>query len=84
MAEQKRSFELLKIFSGLIHRQPQFVTDKLDVKSDHLNFLNKYGEPQDDNSSVPDFVEQLACVLPTISSQQHILLSIPELWREPI
>lgn len=84
MAEQEIPFELLKTFSGLIHRQPQFVTDKLNVKSYHLNFLNKHGEPLDDDSPVPDFVEQLPDILPSISDQQEALLSIPESWREAL
>ncbi|HDY85090.1 MAG TPA: HDOD domain-containing protein, partial [Methylophaga sp.] len=74
----------LKKFSGLIHRQPQFVTDKLNVKSYHLNFLNKQGEPLNDDSPVPDFVSQLPNILPSISEQQEALLSIPESWREAL
>lgn len=84
MAEQKIPFELLKTFSGLIHRQPQFVTDKLDVKSYHLNFLNKHGEPLDDDSPIPSFLEQLPDILPAISDRQQALLSIPESWREAL
>tara|TARA_R110001606_G_scaffold361754_3_gene514981 strand:+ start:38765 stop:39949 length:1185 start_codon:yes stop_codon:yes gene_type:complete len=84
MAEQEIPFELLKTFSGLIHRQPQFVTDKLNVQSYHLNFLNKHGEPLDDDSPVPNFVEQLPDILPAISAQQEALLSIPESWREAL
>jgi c-di-GMP-related signal transduction protein len=84
MAEQKIPFELLKTFSGLIHRQPQFVTDKLDVKSYHLNFLNKHGEPLKDDSPVPSFLEQLPDILPAISDRQQALLSIPESWREAV
>ena len=84
MAEQQIPFELLKTFSGLIHRQPQFVTDKLDVKSYHLNFLNKHGEPLDDDAPVPSFLEQLPDILPAISDQQQALLSIPESWRDAL
>jgi c-di-GMP-related signal transduction protein len=84
MAEQKIPFELLKTFSGLIHRQPQFVTDKLDVKSYHLNFLNKHGEPLDDDAPVPSFLEQLPDILPAISDRQQALLSIPESWRDTL
>tara|TARA_R110002050_G_scaffold9504_1_gene33056 strand:+ start:200855 stop:202039 length:1185 start_codon:yes stop_codon:yes gene_type:complete len=84
MAEQQIPFELLKTFSGLIHRQPQFVADKLNVQSYHLNFLNKQGEPLDDDSPVPDFVGQLSDILPAISDQQEALLSIPESWREAL
>lgn len=84
MAEQQIPFELLKKFSGLIHRQPQFVTDKLNVKSYHLNFLNKHGEPLNDDSPVPDFVSQLPNILPAISEHQQALLSIPESWREAL
>lgn len=84
MAEQEIPFKLLKTFSGLIHRQPQFVTDKLDVKSYHLSFLDKRGETLDDDSPVPDFLEQLPNILPAISDRQEALLSIPESWREAL
>lgn len=84
MAEQDPPFKLLKTFSGLIHRQPLFVTDKLDVKSYHLNFLNKRGEPLDDDAAVPEFLEQLPDILPAISDRQEALLSIPESWREAL
>ncbi|MFT7413659.1 MAG: hypothetical protein ACI9FO_000310 [Methylophagaceae bacterium] len=84
MAEQKLPFELLKTFSGLIHRQPQFVTDKLNVKSYHLNFLNMRGEPLDNDSPVPNFIEQLPDILPAISDQQQVLLSMPESWQEAL
>ena len=84
MAEQNIPFEMLKTFSGLIHRQPQFVTDKLDVKSYHLNFLDKHGEPLDDDAPVPRFLEQLSDILPAISDQQQALLSIPESWRDAL
>lgn len=84
MAEQETPFNLLKTFSGLIHRQPQFVTDKLDVKSYHLNFLNTQGEPLDDDSPIPDFLGQLPDILPKISDRQQALLSIPESWREAL
>lgn len=84
MAEQEIPFKLLKTFSGLIHRQPQFVTDRLDVKSYHLNFLNKHGEPLDDDTAIPDFLEQLPDILPVISDRQEALLSIPESWRDAL
>tara|TARA_R110002049_G_scaffold117067_4_gene270036 strand:- start:6367 stop:7551 length:1185 start_codon:yes stop_codon:yes gene_type:complete len=84
MAEQKIPFELLKTFPGLIHRQPQFVTDKLNVKSYHLHFLNKHGEPLDNDVPVPSFLEKLPEILPAISDQQQALLSIPESWREAL
>ena len=84
MAEQKTPFKLLKTFSGLIHRQPQFMTDKLDVKSYHLKFLNKQGQPLDDDSPVPDFLEKLPEILPKISDRQQALLSMPESWREAL
>lgn len=82
MVEQGIPFESLKTFSGLIHRQPQFVTGEFNVKSYHLNFLNKHGEPLDDDAPVPNFVEQLPDILPAISDRQQALLSIPESWRE--
>jgi EAL and modified HD-GYP domain-containing signal transduction protein len=84
MAEQETPFELLKNFSGLIHRQPQFLTDKLDVKSYHINFLNKQGQPLDDDSTIPGFLEHLPSILLEISDRQQTLLSMPESWQEAL
>ena len=84
MAEEHAPFELLKSFSGLIHRQPLFITDRLDVDSYHLSFLNKQGEKLDDDSEVPAFLEQLPDILPSISDRQNALLSIPESWQDAL
>ncbi len=81
MAEQTTAFELLKSFSGIIHRRPIFATDRLDVDSYHLTFLNKQGEKLDDDSKVPNFVTQLSAILPAISNHQKALLSMPESWQ---
>jgi len=83
MAEEE-PFELLKTFSGLIHRQPLFETNRLDVDSYHLTFLNQHGEALDDDSPVPIFIEQLPDILPAISDRQKALLSLPESWREAL
>lgn len=74
-------FELLKTFSGLIHRQPLFITNRLDVDSYHLTFLDKYGDKLDDDSEAPSFVEHLTDILPAISDRQQALLSMPESWQ---
>ena len=84
MAEEQIPFELLKTFPGLIHRQPIFVPDRLDVDSYHLTFLSKHGEKLDDDSEVPSFIEQLPTILPSISDRQKALLSIPESWRHAL
>ncbi len=84
MAEEQEPFELLKTFSGLIHRQPLFETNRLDVDSYHLTFLNKHGEPLNDDLPVPAFLEHLPDILPVISDRQQALLSMPESWREAL
>ncbi|RKZ90693.1 MAG: histidine kinase, partial [Gammaproteobacteria bacterium] len=84
MAEEEAPFESLKTFSGLIHRQPLFITDRLDVDSYHLKFLNKEGEKLDDDSEVPAFLEHLPDILPAISDRQKALLSIPESWQDAL
>jgi EAL and modified HD-GYP domain-containing signal transduction protein len=84
MAEEQEPFELLKTFPGLIHRQPLFETNRLDVDSYHLTFLNKHGEPLNDDLPVPAFLEQLPDILPAISDRQQALLSMPESWREAL
>jgi c-di-GMP-related signal transduction protein len=58
MADQA-PFELLKTFSGAIHRRPLFITDRLDVDSYHLNFLDKQGEKLNNDSEVPELKEAL-------------------------
>lgn len=84
MADKPAPFELLKSYSGLIHRQPLFITDQLDVDSYHLSFLTKQGESLDDDAEVPKFLEQLPSILPAISERQKALLSLPESWRETL
>ena len=84
MADKETKFELLKTFSGLILRQPQFVTDRLDVKNYHLSFLDKKGNKLNDDAPIPAFLEQLPHILPAISDQQEALLSIPESWRDSL
>jgi len=84
MADKPAPFELLKTYSGLIHRQPLFITNQLDVESYHLSFLTKQGEKLDDDSEVPKFLTQLHDILPAISERQKALLSLPESWRETL
>jgi EAL and modified HD-GYP domain-containing signal transduction protein len=84
MAEDQEPFELLKTFSGLIHRQPLFESNRLDVDSYHLSFLTKEGEKLDDDLPVPAFLTQLPDILPAISDRQQALLSMPESWREAL
>jgi len=84
MADKPAPFELLKTYSGIIHRQPLFIADQLDVESYHLSFLNKQGGKLDDDAEVPPFIEQLPDILPAISERQKALLSLPESWREAL
>lgn len=84
MADKPVPFELLKTYSGLIHRQPLFITNRLDVESYHLSFLTKQGEKLDDDAEVPKFIQQLPEILPAISERQKALLSLPESWRDAL
>lgn len=84
MDEQPVPFELLKTFKGLIHRQPLFTPNRLNVDSYHLSFLDLQGSKLDDDSAVPDFIEQLPNILKGISHRQQALLTIPESWQEAL
>ncbi len=84
MAQQPVPFDLLKTFSGLIHRQPLFMTNRLDVDSYHLSFLDLNGEKLNDDAAIPEFISQLPAILPTISQRQKALLTIPESWRQSL
>ncbi len=84
MAKQPVPFDILKTFPGLIHRQPLFVTDRLDVDSYHLSFLDKHGQKINDDAQVPTFIEQLPDILSAINARQKALLSIPESWQHAI
>lgn len=84
MDEQPVPFELLKTFKGLIHRQPLFTPNRLNVDSYHLSFLDLQGSKLDDDSAVPDFIEQLPSILKGISHRQQALLTIPESWQDAL
>jgi EAL and modified HD-GYP domain-containing signal transduction protein len=84
MAEQAVPFELLKTFSGLVHRQPLFTANRLDVDSYHLSFLDLDGNKLNDDAAVPDFVELLPHIVKTISHRQKALLTVPESWQETL
>lgn len=84
MAEQTALYELLKTFPGLIHRQPLFTPDRLDVDSYHLSFLDIEGSKLDNDLAVPDFIEQLPTILQSVSHRQKALLTIPESWQQAL
>lgn len=84
MGEEQAPFELLKTYSGLIHRQPLFMPDRLDVDSYHLSFLTAQGEKLNDDAKVPSFLLDLPNILPSISDRQKALLSMPESWRHTL
>lgn len=84
MADNETPYSKMKAFSGLIHRQPIFVTNKLDVDSYHLTFLDSNGQKLNDDSEVPEFVLQIPQILPEISHRQKALLTIPESWRDAL
>jgi len=80
MSNVQSPFDLLKSFSGLIHRQPLFINLRLDVDSYHFTFLDKQGEKLPEDAEAPDFIAQLTDILPTLSSHRKALLSIPKSW----
>ena len=84
MSNEQSPFELLKQFSGLIHRQPLFITNRLDVDSYHFSFLDHTCQPLPNDAEVPDFISELSDILPTISDHRKVLLSVPASWREAI
>ena len=84
MSNEQSPFELLKQFSGLIHRQPLFITNRLDVDSYHFSFLDHTGQPLPNDAEVTDFISELSDILPTISDHRKVLLSVPASWREAI
>ncbi len=84
MVEQAAPFKLLTTFSGMVYRQPLFVTDKLEVNSYHIRFLDKQGEQLDDDAPVPEFLKQLPYILPELGGRQDTLLSVPESWRQAL
>jgi len=81
MADYTAPYDALKTFNGLIHRQPLFINNRLDVDSYHLTFLDKNGEVLNDDVEVPAFLAQMTAILPAISNRQKALLTMPESWR---
>lgn len=81
MADYTAPYDALKTFNGLIHRQPLFINNRLDVESYHLTFLDKNGEALNDDIEVPAFLEEMTAILPAISNRQKALLTMPESWR---
>lgn len=81
MAELIAPYDMLKLFEGLVHRQPLFVGNRIDVDCYHLTFLDAHGQPLNNDAEVPDFLTQLASILPAISSRQKALLTVPESWQ---
>jgi hypothetical protein len=84
MSIEQSPFELLKQFSGLIHRQPLFITNRLDVDSYHFTFLDPQGNLLANDAEVPDFLSELSDILPTINNHRKTLLSIPASWRDAL
>jgi EAL and modified HD-GYP domain-containing signal transduction protein len=84
MAEEKAPFELLKSFSGLIHRQPLFNANGLGVDGYHFTFLDQQGNLLADDSALPEFVEKLADIIPSISDKKNLLLTVPSSWSSAL
>jgi len=84
MAELIAPYDTLKLFSGLIHRQPLFVGNRMDVDSYHLTFLDAHGQPLNNDAEIPGFLTQLGSILPAISPRQKALLTMPESWQAAI
>jgi EAL and modified HD-GYP domain-containing signal transduction protein len=84
MSNEQSPFELLKQFPGIIHRQPLFITNRLDVDSYHFTFLDKEGNLLPNDAEVPAFLSELSDILPTLSEHRKTLLSIPASWRDAL
>ncbi|AFI84089.1 histidine kinase [Methylophaga nitratireducenticrescens] len=84
MTETYTAYDSLKNFNGLIHRQPLFISKKLDVDSYHLTFLDAQGHALDENTPVPDFLPQLPDILQAINHHQKTLLTIPGSWQKAL
>lgn len=84
MTEIYTAYDSLKNFNGLIHRQPLFISQKLNVDSYHLTFLDTDGNPLDEDAPVPDFLSQLSDILQAINHNQKTLLTIPASWQQAL
>jgi len=84
MTDIYTAYDSLKSFNGLIHRQPLFLSKKLDVDSYHLTFLDINGNALDEDSPVPDFLSQLSDILQAINHNQKTLLTIPASWQKAL
>lgn len=84
MTEIYTAYDSLKNFNGLIHRQPLFISKKLDVDSYHLTFLDTEGNPLGEDAPVPDFLSQLSDILQAINHNQKTLLTIPGSWQKAL
>jgi hypothetical protein len=80
MAEEIAPFELLKSFSGLIHRQPLFNANGLDVDGYHLTFLDNDGQALTTDSTPPEFIGSLPDIIPSVSDKKNLLLTVPVSW----
>lgn len=84
MTEIYTAYDSLKSFNGLIHRQPLFISKKLDVDSYHLTFLDTNGNSLDEDAPVPEFLSQLSDILQAINHNQKTLLTIPASWQQAL
>jgi EAL and modified HD-GYP domain-containing signal transduction protein len=84
MSQDPTNVEQLKTFSGLIHRQPLFHPQQMDVDSYHITFLDINGQKLNDDSPVPEFITSLPHLLPSISQRQKALLTLPESWQSAL
>ncbi|MCC5796599.1 MAG: HDOD domain-containing protein [Methylophaga sp.] len=84
MADTTNAFELLKSHSGLIHRQPMFKADQLQVDGYHLTFLDIHGQALDDDIEVPDFISRLPRLLVELNHSEKALLTLPETWQNAL
>lgn len=84
MTEINLAYDSLKHFNGLIHRQPLFISKKLDVDSYHLTFLDSNGNSLDENTPVPEFLPQLSDILQAINHNHKTLLTVPASWQQAL
>jgi len=81
--DQHASFDVLKTFSGLLHRQPIFSSaDQLKTIAYYVGFLNWDGSPISADTEAPDFVTVLPELLHRMCQLDTVYLEIPSNWLQ--
>ncbi|AFJ01797.1 putative signal transduction protein [Methylophaga frappieri] len=84
MTDIATPFDALKSYPGLIHRQPVFVNNMVDLDRYHLRFLDWQGNLLADDANVPAFLTQLPRILPDMNLRQKALLTMPQSWCQSL